>query len=96
MENILFLSGIDATTGMLEVSSADWTVRNCEFRDSVGQATDCVMVLDGSDRFHMESCKFFMAAAAGANSAISIGSRSVRTRTAGSPSGARVIGTRPT
>jgi len=74
LENILFLSGIDATTGMLEVSSADWTIVNCEFRDSVGQATDMLMVLDGSDRTHIYDCRFFMAAAAGANSAISIGS----------------------
>jgi len=74
LENILFLSGVDATTGMLEISSADWEVRNCEFRDSVGQATDCVMVLDGSDRLHLHHCKFTMAAAAGANSAIAIGS----------------------
>ena len=74
IENVLFLSGIDATTGMVEVSSADWTIRNCEFRDSVDQATDMLMLLDGSDRCHIHDCKFIMAAAAGANSAISIGS----------------------
>ena len=74
LENVLFLSGVDATTGLLEVSSADWEIRNCEFRDSVGQATDMVMVLDGSDRLHLHHCKFTMAAGAGANSAIAIGS----------------------
>lgn len=74
LENILFLSGIDATTGMLEVSSSDWIIRNCEFRDSADQATDCLMVLDGSDRLLIDGCKFTMAAAAGANSAIAIGS----------------------
>jgi len=74
LENILFLSGIDATTGLLEVSSADWHIVNCEFRDSVDQATDMVMVLDGSDRLVIDGCKFVMAAAAGANSAIAIGS----------------------
>lgn len=74
LENVLFLSGIDATTGLLEVSSADWTIRNCEFRDSVDQATDMVMVLDGSDRLKILDCTFTMAAAAGANSAIAIGS----------------------
>jgi len=72
LENVLFLSGIDATTGLLEVSSSDWTVRNCEFRDSVDQATDMVMVTDGSDRFHMHNCTFTMAAADGANSAIAV------------------------
>jgi hypothetical protein len=72
IENILFLSGVDATTGLLEVSSADWLIRNCEFRDSVGQATDMLVALDGSDRLHIKDCIFTMAAAAGANSAIAI------------------------
>jgi len=72
LENILFLSGVDATTGMLEVSAADWTVYNCEFRDSVGQATDCLATVDGADRLKIIDCKFTMAAAAGANSAIFI------------------------
>ena len=72
IENLLFLSGIDATTGLLEVSSTDWTIRNCEFRDSVGQATDMVVLTDGSDRCHIHDCTFTMAAAAGANSAIAI------------------------
>jgi hypothetical protein len=72
LENVLFLSGIDATTGMLEVSSADWLIRNCEFRDSVGQATDCLITVDGADRLHIQDCIFNMAAAAGANSAIAL------------------------
>ena len=42
--------------------------------DSVDQATDMLMLTDGSDRCHIHDCKFIMAAAAGANSAISIGS----------------------
>jgi len=74
IENLLFLSGIDATTGLLEVSAADCSIVNCEFRDSVDQATDMLMVLDGSDRLLIDGCKFIMAAAAGANSAISVGS----------------------
>jgi len=72
LHNILFLSGVDATTGLLEVSSADWLIENCEFRDSVDQATDMLVALDGSDRLHIKDCKFTMAAAAGANSAIAI------------------------
>jgi hypothetical protein len=72
IENLLFLSGVDATTGMLEISAADCTVLNCEFRDSVDQATDCLVALDGSDRLHIKDCTFTMAAAAGANSAIAI------------------------
>jgi len=72
IENLLFLSGVDATTGLLEVSSADWTIRNCEFRDSVLQATDMLMITDGSDRCKVIDCTFTMAAAAGANSAIAV------------------------
>jgi hypothetical protein len=72
IENILFLSGIDATTGMLEISAADCTVVNCEFRDSVDQATDCLITVDGADRLTIRDCKFNMAAAAGANSAIAL------------------------
>jgi hypothetical protein len=72
LENLLFLSGVDATTGMLEISAADCTVYNCEFRDSVDQATDCLITVDGADRLLIDSCKFNMAAAAGANSAIAL------------------------
>lgn len=72
IENILFLSGVDATTGMLEISAADCSVVNCEFRDSVGQATDCLITVDGADRLTIRDCKFNMAAAAGANSAIAL------------------------
>ena len=72
IDNLLFLSGIDATTGMLEVSGTDNTIVNCEFRDSVGQATDCLITVDGADRLHIYDCKFNMAAAAGANSAIAL------------------------
>lgn len=72
IENLLFLSGIDATTGMLEISGADCSVAGCEFRDSVGQATDCLITVDGADRLLIDGCKFNMAAAAGANSAIAL------------------------
>ncbi len=57
---------------MLEVSGADNTIVNCEFRDSVGQATDCLITVDGADRLHVYDCTFNMAAAAGANSAIAL------------------------
>jgi hypothetical protein len=72
IENLLFTSGIDATTGMLEISAADCTVKNCEFRDVTGQATDCLITVDGADRLTIEGCRFIMAAAAGANSAIAL------------------------
>jgi hypothetical protein len=72
IENLLFLSGIDATTGMVEVSGADCEIRNCEFRDSVDQATDCLITTAAADRLLIDNCTFIMAAAAGANSAIAL------------------------
>ena len=71
IENLLFLSGVDATTGMLEVSASDCTVKNCEFRDSVDQATDC-LITTANSRLLIDGCKFNMAAAAGGNSAIAL------------------------
>jgi len=72
VENILFLSGVDATTGMVEVSGADCTIKNCEFRDSVDQATDMLITVNNADRLLVDGCEFIMAAAAGANSAIAL------------------------
>lgn len=72
IENILFLGGVDATTGILEISGADCSVVNCEFRDVQGQATDTLITVDGSDRLLIDGCKFILAAAAGANSAIAL------------------------
>lgn len=72
IENLLFLSGIDATTGMVEVSAADCQIVNCEFRDSVDQATDCLITTAAADRLLIDGCKFNMAAAAGADSAIAL------------------------
>jgi len=72
IENLLFLSGVDATTGMLEISGADCQVIGCEFRDSVDQATDCLITVDGSDRLLIDGCRWNMATAAGANTAIAL------------------------
>jgi hypothetical protein len=72
LENVLFLGGVDATTGILEVSSADWQILNCEYRDNVGQATDALITVDGADRLLIDGWKHIGAAAGGANSAIAI------------------------
>ena len=72
IENLLFLSGIDATTGMVEVSGADCQILGCEMRDSVGQATDLLITVDGADRLLIDGLKIVGAAAAGANSAIAL------------------------
>ena len=69
VENLLFLSGIDATTGIVEVTAADCAIVNCEFRDTVGEATDC-LVTDGATRLLVDGCRFIMAAGDGGDSAI--------------------------
>jgi hypothetical protein len=69
VENLIFLSGINATTGIVEVTAADCSIVNCEFRDSVGQATDC-LVTDEATRLLVDGCRFVMAAADGGDSAI--------------------------
>jgi hypothetical protein len=72
IKNLLFLSGIDATTGLLEVSGADCKVLNCEIRDSVDQATDYLITVNNADRLLIDGLKVNGAAAAGANSAIAL------------------------
>ena len=72
IENLLFIGGVDATTGILEISGSDNTVRNIEYRDSVGQATDILITVDGADRLHIDGFRVIGAAGAGGNSAIAL------------------------
>jgi hypothetical protein len=72
IKNLLFLSGIDATTGLLEVSGADCKVIDCEIRDSVDQATDFLITVNNADRLLIDGLKVIGAAGAGANSAIAL------------------------
>lgn len=72
VENILFLGGVDATTGIVEVTGTDCTLKNIEYRDSVDQATDMIMVVDGADRLTIDGYRCIGAAGAGANSAIAV------------------------
>ncbi len=72
VENILFLGGVDATTGIVEVSGADCTLKNIEYRDSTGQATDVIITTAGGDRLTIDGFKCIGAAAAGCNSAIAL------------------------
>jgi len=71
VENVLFLGGIDATTGVIEVTGADCVLKNIEYRDSTGQATDAI-VLDGADRCLIDGLVFIGAAADGGDTAITI------------------------
>jgi len=72
IENLLFTGGVDATTGIIEVSAADCTIKNCEFRDVTGQATDVLTAVNNSDRLVIDGFRVIGAAAAGCNSAIAI------------------------
>jgi hypothetical protein len=72
IENLLFLGGIDATTGVLEITGADCVVKNCEYRDVTGQATDVIITTTAADRLLIDGLRFIGAAAAGANSAIAL------------------------
>lgn len=72
VENLLFLGGFDATTGIIEVSAADCEIVNCEYRDVTGQATDILITTAAADRLHIDGFRVIGAAAAGCNSAIAL------------------------
>jgi len=72
IRNLRFLGGVDATTGLIEVSAADCAILDCEYRDSVDQATDVIITTAAADRLLVDGFKVFGAAAAGADSAIAL------------------------
>ena len=69
VENILFLGGIDATTGVIEITGTDCVLKNTEYRDSTGQATD-VIVTDAACRLLIDGHKHIGADADGSDTAI--------------------------
>lgn len=72
MVNFLFTGGIDALTGPIDINAADFTMINCETRDVTGQAVDFIVTDDNADRFRISGWKHLGAAAAGADTAITI------------------------
>lgn len=70
--NFLFTGGIDALTGPIDVNAADFTMLNCETRDVTGQATDFIVTDANANNFLISGWKHLGAAAAGADTAISI------------------------
>lgn len=70
--NLLFTGGIDALAGPIDVNAADFSFINCETRDVTGQATDFIVTDDNCDRFYIKNWKHLGAAAAGADTAITI------------------------
>lgn len=72
IENILFTGGFDALAGAIDIAAADCTLRNIETRDVTGQATDFIITTDACDRLKISGWKHLGAAAAGADTAISL------------------------
>ncbi len=72
VQNILFTGGIDALTGPITLGAADCALINIETRDVTGQATDFIVTDDACDRLMIRGWKHLGAAAAGADTAISL------------------------
>lgn len=72
MFNFLFTGGIDALTGPIDINAADFTLQNFETRDVTGQATDFIVTDDNCDRLLISGWKHNGAAAAGADTAITL------------------------
>lgn len=72
IENILFTGGFDALTGPIDINAADCTLRDIETRDVTGQATDFIVTDANADRLLISGWVHQGAAAAGADTAITI------------------------
>jgi len=70
--NFLFTGGIDALTGPIDINAADCALIGIETRDVTGQATDFIVTDDNCDRLVISGWKHLGAAAAGADTAISL------------------------
>lgn len=68
----LCTGGIDALTNPLDIEAADFKFYGCETRDVTGQATDFIVTTAAADRLHIRDWFHNGAAAAGADTAISI------------------------
>lgn len=72
IENILFTGGVDALTNPIHIAAADCRLINIETRDVTGQATDFIVTTAAADRLLIDGWVHRGAAAAGADTAISI------------------------
>lgn len=72
MINFLFTGGIDALTGPIDINAADCSLIDIETRDSTGQATDFIVTDANADRLLIDGWRHIGAAAAGADTAITI------------------------
>lgn len=72
MVNFLFTGGIDALTGPIDINAADFSLIGCETRDVTGQATDWIVTDANADRLVIDGHVHRGAAAAGADTWITI------------------------
>lgn len=72
MINFRFTGGIDALTGPIDVNAADFSMIDCITEDVTGQAVDFIVTDDSCDRFVISGWQHRGAAAAGADTAITI------------------------
>ena len=72
MINFLFTGGVDALTGPIDVNAADFSMLECETRDVTGQVVDFIVTDANADRLFISGWVHRGAAAAGADTAITI------------------------
>jgi len=72
MSNFLFTGGVDALTGPIDINAADFSLLNCETRDVTGETVDFIVTDANADRLLIDNWTHRGAAAAGADTAITI------------------------
>jgi hypothetical protein len=72
MVNFRFTGGIDALTGPIDVNAADFTLIDCITEDVTGQATDFIVTDANASRLRISGWIHRGAAAAGADTAITL------------------------
>lgn len=72
MRNFRFTGGIDALTGPINIDAAGFILENIITEDVTGQATDFIVTTDAADRLRISGWEHRGAAAAGADTAITL------------------------
>jgi hypothetical protein len=72
VRNILFTGGIDAVVSAVTVAAADFTLRDCEYRDVTGQCTVFLLTTAAADRMVIDNLRHDGDTAAGTAASIAI------------------------
>lgn len=72
IENIRFTGGVDALTGPIDVNASGCTLKNIETQDVTGQAVDFIVADANADYLTIDGWEHIGAAAAGADTAITV------------------------